>query len=95
MVAITTTASQLITTNGRKMSFVIEADAGNSTNNVRISSQDNAVAASFITLKAGQQQSYRNWSGTIYCVASANTPSVYVEMVDDTGEGYSQKDPGA
>lgn len=94
MVVLSTTAQMLFATNGKRMSFVVEADPGNSTNNVRISTIDNAVASSFVTLKAGQQQSFKNFLGTIYAVASANTPAVYVEMIDE-GAGYSQKGPGA
>ena len=67
-------------------SFVVEADPGNS-GTVKISSVDQNVAASFISLLAGQQQPFVNWTGTLYALGSASGQNVYVELLSSNDGG--------
>lgn len=91
ILTLSTTAKMLYATSGRR-TFVVEADEGNSTNLVEISTTQDMT--SFITLKPGQQESFNNWSGTLYAKASANTPIVYVEL-ENEGIASLSKSAGA
>jgi hypothetical protein len=77
------TTAVMLWQGGKKQSFVIEADPANS-GTVRISSIDPSVVSSFVSLIAGQQQTFYSFGRSIWAIASAAGQLVYVELLDDT-----------
>jgi hypothetical protein len=92
MVVLSTTAQFLYSTSGKRRTFVVEADPGNGSNNVQISSIDTKAATSFVTLVPGQQQAFNNWKGSLWAVATGGTPSVYVDL-ENEGDSALVKGP--
>jgi hypothetical protein len=90
VVVLTTTAQLLITADN--ISFVIEADPGN-TVNAKISSTDPTVSISFVSLVPNQQQVFEEWTGPVYGASASSTCSVYVELMPKSGSGKSRKVP--
>jgi len=82
MVTVGTTAVQLWQGTGKGASFVIEADPAN-TGTVRISSIDPKVTTSFVSLIAGQQQTFYGFTRSIWAIGSAAGQLVYVELLDE------------
>lgn len=90
MTAVGTSASQILQYVVER-SFVLEADPGNSAP-IQISSVDPTVTTSFVTLKAGQQEPFENWTGTLWALSTAST-KVYIEFMDGKGKALGKFGP--
>lgn len=90
--ALVGTTAVLLWQGTKATSFVVEADPGNS-GTVKISSVDPSVAASFVSLIAGQQQVFVDFSRSLWAIGSAAGQLVYIELQDDTGGFTFPKGP--
>lgn len=77
---IGTTASLLISSVNRPISFSLHADADN-TDTVNISTDDPTVTGVPEELQPGQTQSYSRWRGTIWAKAEAGTQNIGITSV--------------